>query len=134
MRFDNIVLNATWALCWVAFIALAGCKSGDSIQATGNEDQAKLAVQLMLDAWKSGKQLTEFAALHPELVVADEDWQSGSVLAGYKLLEPAVLSGSHWRQKTELQLKGKGKSKPAVAIYDVTLGKKTVILRSDFQY
>jgi hypothetical protein len=127
-------LNVSWALCWVAFIALAGCKSGGTIQATGSEDQAKQAVQQMLDAWKSGTQLSDFTTSHPELVVADEDWQSGGVLAGYKLMEPAALNGSHWRQKTELQLKGKGKSKPVVAIYAVTLGKKTVILRSDFQY
>ncbi len=134
MRFDSGMMNATWALCWVAFVALAGCKSGGTIQATGNQDQAKQAVQQILDAWKSGTKMTEFATAHPELVVADEDWQSGVVLGGYKLIEPAVLSGSHWRQKTELQLKGKGKSKPAVAIYDVTLGDKTVILRSDFQF
>lgn len=135
MRFESgRMRNATQVFAWVAVIALAGCKSGGTIQATGNEEQAKQAVQLTLDAWKSGTKLTEFAEAHPELVVADEDWQSGGVLAGYKLLEPAVLSGSHWRQKTELQLKGKGKSKPAVAIYDVTLGEKTVILRSDFQY
>ncbi len=134
MQFASGIVNATRAFCWVAFIVLAGCKSGGTIQATGNEVQAKQAVQQMLDAWKSGTKLTGFAAAHPELVVADEDWQSGVVLASYKLLEPAVLSGSHWRQKTELQLKGKGKSKPTVAIYDVTLGEKTVILRSDFQY
>ena len=133
MRIESGIVNATWALCWVAIIALVGCKSG-TIQVTGNEDQAKQAVQQALDAWKAGTKLTEFASSHPELVVADEDWQGGGVLAGYKLIEPAVLSGSHWRQKTELQLKRKGKSKPAIAIYDVTLGAKIVILRSDFQY
>ena len=128
------VFVASWALSFVAFIALAGCKSGGTVQATGSEDQAKQAVQQVLDAWRSGTQLTEFASTHPEIVVADEDWQGGVVLAEYKLLEPAALNGSHWRQKTELKLKGKGKSKPVVAIYAVTLGEKTVILRSDFQY
>lgn len=127
-------MSSTWGFCWLAFAALAGCKSGGTIQAAGDQDQAKQAVQMVLDAWKSGTKLTEFSASHPELVVADEDWQGGGTLANYKLIEPAVLSGSHWRQKTELQLKGKGKSKPAIAIYDVTLGEKTVILRSDFQY
>ena len=128
------IVRATRVFAWIALIALAGCRAGGTIQATGNEDQAKQAVQQTLDAWKSGTTLTDFSTAHPELVVADEDWQGGGVLASYKLLEPAVLSGSHWRQKTELQLKGKGKSKPTVAIYDVTLGDKTVILRSDFQY
>ncbi len=135
MRFNKgQVLVASWLLCSIAFIASTGCKSGGAVQATGSEDQAKQAVQQMLDAWKAGTQLTEFAAAHPEMVVADEDWQAGVGLAGYKLIEPATLNGSHWRQKTELQLKRKGKSKPLVAIYAVTLEEKTVILRSDFQY
>jgi hypothetical protein len=135
MRFESGDLrSATQLVGWVALIALAGCRGGGTIQATGNADQAKQAVQLTLDAWKSGTSLVEFTTAHPELVVADEDWQAGSVLAGYKIQELAVLNGSHWRQKTELQLKGKSKSKPSVAVYDVTLGEKTVILRSDFQY
>lgn len=134
MRFDRSKKKAAWTMFWAAFAMLAGCKSGGTIQATGNADLAKTAMVQVLDAWKSGEKLTEFTAVHPELVVADEDWNSGSALSSYKLLEPAVLSGSHWRQKTELQLKGKGKSKPMVAVYDITLGEKTVILRSDFQY
>ena len=136
MQFNkDRALNANWAMGWLAAcIALAGCSSGGSVQATGSEDQAKQAVQQMLDAWKSGTPVTDFAAAHQETVVGDEDWQAGTVLAGYKLIEPATLNGSHWRQKTELQLKGKGKSKPVIAIYAVTLGEKTVILRSDFQY
>ncbi len=136
MRLNNgRVLNASWAMCWLAaIIALVGCRSGGSVKASGSEDQVKQAVQQMLDAWKSGSQLSEFAASHPEIVVADEDWQGGAVLSAYKLIEPATLNGSHWRQKAELQLKGKGKSQKTGAIYAVTLGEKTSILRSDFQY
>lgn len=123
-----------WAICLVAFMTLGGCNRGGTVQVTGSDIQAKQAVEKVLDAWKSGSRLTEFADSNPEIVVADEDWQGGSVLSNYKLLEPATLNGSHWRQKTELQFKGKGKSNPVVAIYAVTLGEKTVILRSDFQY
>ena len=71
------IVRATQVFAWVALIALAGCKAGGTIQATGNEDQAKQAVQLTLDAWKSGTTLTDFSTAHPELVVADEDWQGG---------------------------------------------------------
>lgn len=132
---NGCVLNASWAMCWLAaIIALVGCRGGSSVKASGSEDQVKQAVQQMLDAWKSGSQLSEFAASHPEIVVADEDWQDGAVLSAYKLIEPATLNGSHWRQKAELQLKSKGKSQKTGAIYAVTLSEKTSILRSDFQY
>ncbi len=129
----NYVRNLS-LVCWLVLLVFAGCKSGKTIEAAGTEDQVKKVVQTVLDAWKSGTSLTDFTAAHPELVIADEDWQSGVAMTEYKILEPAALNGSHWRQKTELQLKGKGKSKPTVAIYAVTLGEKTVMLRSDFQY
>lgn len=132
---QGIVLKASLLLTWTAFTILAGCNPGGStIQATGSEDQAKQAVQMVLDAWKLGTPLSEFSAAHPEFVVADQDWQGGTTLANYTLAEPATLNGSHWRQKAELQLKGKSKSKPVVAIYAVTLTDKVVVLRSDFEY
>ena len=69
---NGCVLNASWAMCWLAaIIALVGCRGGSSVKASGSEDQVKQAVQQMLDAWKSGSQLSEFAASHPEIVVAD---------------------------------------------------------------
>lgn len=135
MRFKRWnAMKVGRVMCWFALVALGGCKGGGAVEVTGSDEQAAQAVQLMLGAWKSGTQLTDFTAVNPEFVVADEDWQAGEVLADYKLLEPATLNGSHWRQKAELKLKGKAKSKSVVGIYAVTLGEKTVILRSDYQY
>ncbi len=123
-RFLGLLLLAT----------VFGCGGGGTIVATGSEEQVKQAVTLMLDAWKSGSTINDFTTAHPELVVADEEWQAGASLIAYKLAEPAQANGSHWRQKVELQTKVETKSKPTVVYYAVTLGEKTSILRSDFQY
>ncbi len=124
----------SWWLNVVACVLLTGCGGGGRIEATGSAEQVDSVVRAALDGWKSGGSLSDFALAHPEVVMADEDWQAGAALADYKLLEPATLNGSHWRQKVELKTKGKSKSKPAVVYYAVTLGEKTSILRSDFQY
>lgn len=123
-RFLGLLLLAT----------VVGCVGGGTIVAAGSEDQVKQAVTLTLDAWKSGSTINDFTKAHPELAIADEEWQAGASLVAYKLMEPAQANGSHWRQKVELQTKVKTKSKPTVVYYAVTLGEKTSILRSDFQY
>lgn len=123
-----------WCLTVCVCMALAGCGRGTPIEASGSEEQVRQAVREALDGWKSGMTLSDFTAAHPTIVVADEEWQAGAALADYKLSEPATLNGSHWRQKVELQTKGKSKSKPTAVYYAVTLGEKTSILRSDFQY
>jgi len=138
MRSEREVLMTVYKLGWrlsvVVCVLLAGCGGGGRIEATGSAEQVNQVVREVLDGWKSGANLGDFALAHPEVVVADEDWQAGTALVDYKLSEPATLNGSHWRQKIELQTKGKAKSKPTVVYYAVTLGEKTSILRSDFQY
>ncbi len=124
----------SWCLSVYVCIVLVGCSGGGQIEASGSEEQVNQAVREALDGWKSGATLSDFTVAHPKIVVADEEWQAGAVLVDYKLSEPATLNGSHWRQKVELQTKGKAKSKPTVVYYAVTLGEKTSILRSDFQY
>jgi len=123
-----------WWLNVVACVVFAGCSTGGRIEATGSAEQVEQVVRDALNGWESGVSLSDFALAHPEVVVADEDWQAGTALVDYKLSEPATLNGSHWRQKIELQTKGNAKSKPTVVYYAVTLGEKTSILRSDFQY
>lgn len=118
----------------LVFAIIVGCRSGGTIAVVGSEEQVKQVVTSALEAWKSGATLADFTASHPELVVADEDWQAGAGLVGFKMIEPATANGSHWRQKVELQTKVKNKAKPTVVYYAVTLGEKTSILRSDFQY
>ena len=134
MVWRALIATLKVCACVCVCVWMVGCSAGGRIEASGSAEQVNQVMRETLDEWKSGIALSDFATEHPEVVVADEDWQVGAKLVDYKLVEPAVLNGSHWRQKVELQTKAKTKSKPTTVYYAVTLGEKTSILRSDFQF
>jgi hypothetical protein len=120
-----------WWIC--GCMAITGC-SAPPIEVNGSSEMAAQAVAQVLNAWKDGTSLTQFRDMHPDFVVADEDWQQGVELKSYTTVEPARINGSHWRQKVELRLVRKAKVTVTNAYYAVTIGQSTSVLRSDFDY
>jgi hypothetical protein len=118
--------------CMLSLIVSIGC-TPKPVAVIGDEQQVRVAVTEMLDAWQKGTSLGDFTAEHPEVVVADEEWQVGVPLKSYTIGEAAERSGGHWRQRVELNFAKRSKGKVTVH-YAVTLADKTVILRSDVNH
>lgn len=128
---------SVYRLCWWSTLCLLATAVGcgpTNISVQGNEEQVQQAVRQVLEAWKSGQDCSAYTQAGSKVVVADEDWQAGAKLKNFQLLEAPKPNGSHWRQKVELELVNKSKTKPTVIYYAVTLGEPVSILRSDFSH
>jgi hypothetical protein len=110
---------------------LMGCSSGPAVL-VGDHDEAKTIVSTALDAWKAGEKPDKLRSETPKIIVADEDWQSGSALKAYQVTGTPLEAGGHWRVSALLTLSANGKSETQKNVaYAVTMEPEITILRAD---
>ncbi|HBH54400.1 MAG TPA: hypothetical protein DDY91_21150 [Planctomycetaceae bacterium] len=113
------------------FILMSGCGQKElKLQGTP-EEGGKLLTQ-MLEAWKDGKSLADYAkSSEPPIVVADEDWAAGATLKSFQMGTPMQYGGL-WRipVKVVVAHPDRGERERDFA-YGVTLQPKISIIRAD---
>jgi hypothetical protein len=126
VTFDHVDRNSTlygslWvvAACLVvlATLLLPGC-SGSSGAYSVDEPQARDALKTALDAWKKGETSQSLASSPNPMTVQDFEWDTGSKLIDYQLLDDGRTEGSNLRVQVKLTTigepaKGKKEAKPA---------------------
>lgn len=120
------------ALCLGLLLALtSGCsQSGFGPQADPNE--AQNTMKLVLDAWKSGQNPSQFAAKSPDIVIQDSDWTLGLKLVSYKTQNDVRLAGNDVHYPVTLELKSpKGRVVKKQAVYLISTSPKKLVLRQD---
>jgi hypothetical protein len=125
-KLDHLDRNATlYGSLWVvaaclivlATLLLPGC-SGFSSANPVDEPQARDALKTALDAWKNGLTSQSLAASSTTMTVQDFEWDTGSKLIDYQLLNDGKSEGANLRIQVKLTtlgepVKGKKEAKPA---------------------
>jgi hypothetical protein len=101
----------------LATLLLPGCSNSSSANPV-DEPQARDALKTALDAWKNGQTSQSLAASSTPMTVQDFEWDTGSKLIDYQLLNDGKSEGANLRIQVKLttlgeQVKGKKEAKPA---------------------
>jgi hypothetical protein len=123
--FDHVDRNSTlygslWvvAACLVvlATLLLPGC-SNSSVAHAVDEPQARDALKIALDAWKKGETSQSLASSSNRMTVQDFEWDTGSKLIDYQLVDDGRADGPNLRIQVKITTigepaKGKKEAKP----------------------
>jgi hypothetical protein len=101
----------------LATLLLPGCSNSSSANPV-DEPQARDALKTALDAWKNGQTSQSLAASSTPMTVQDFEWDTGSKLIDYQLLNDGKSEGANLRIQVKLTtlgepVKGKKEAKPA---------------------
>ena len=144
VTFDHVDRNSTlygslWvvAACLVvlATLLLPGC-SGSSGAYPVDEPQARDALKTALDAWKKGEASQSLASSSPPMTVQDFEWDTGSKLVDYQLVDNGRADGPNLRIQVKITTigepaKGKKEAKPTEkkASYVVSTSPRLTVFR-----
>ena len=123
--FDHVDRNSTlYGSLWVvaacivvlATLLLPGCSSSSVAQAV-DEPQARDALKIALDAWKKGETSQSLASSPNPMTVQDFEWDTGSKLVDYQLVDDGRADGPNLRIQVKITIigepaKGKKEAKP----------------------
>jgi hypothetical protein len=79
------------ALFLITLAALVGCGGGPAPLPSTVE--ARQALQMSLDAWKTGKPAASLVGEKPSIEIVDYEWKAGKVLSDYTLGQEAPGQG-----------------------------------------
>jgi hypothetical protein len=116
----------------VVLLALALCSAGCSQQKPSRADpeQAREALRVALDGWKSGESLDSLRSAKPSIQVADPDWSAGATLVRYEIAEGEKHSGYDLHIAVTLWTKvGSGREKKQKATYAVGTSPGLAVVR-----
>lgn len=117
-------------VCLGLLLGLAsGCGSAPAgPQADPNE--AQNTMKLVLDAWKSGQNPSQFSQKSPDIVIQDSDWTLGLKLVSYQTQNDVRLAGNDVHYPVTLELKSpKGRVVKKHAVYLISTSPKKLVLR-----
>jgi hypothetical protein len=109
-QLDHLERNSTlygslWviAACLVvlATLLLPGC-SNSSVANPVNELQARDALKIALDAWKKGETSQSLASSSTPMTVQDFEWDTGSKLLDYQLVDDGRADGPNLRIQVKI--------------------------------
>ena len=114
---DSSLYGTLWVvvacLGVLATLLLPGC--GDPSRAHAvNEPTARDALKTALDGWKKGETPTSFASASSPMIVQDFEWESGTKLVDYQLVDDGKAFDANLRIQVKLTLTG-GQEKKAAA-------------------
>lgn len=121
----RLVLFAMLGVCF-----LQGCSR--TLDKAADADEGAKALQIALQAWKSGKLPEDLREAKPSIVMNEDEWRVGKRLLDFKV-EEVALSGRQIRATVQIKLEDKsGKTRDQKAIYIVDTTPRIVIVRDTF--
>jgi hypothetical protein len=98
---------------------LSGCSNGGTAQFIPHVESAEEALDIALQAWKSGKPLKPIEDVDPVVQPVESRWQTGQKLLSYEILKEIPSEDS---KQFQVRLKLAGRLAPEETIF-VVLGK-----------
>jgi hypothetical protein len=92
-------------LAVLATLLLPGCSSSSSAHAV-DAPQARDALKIALDAWKSGENMQGLAVAATPMVVQDLDWAAGAKLKDYEIVGDGQPEDANLRIQVKLTTEG----------------------------
>lgn len=118
---------------WLAPLLLlaAGCGGGETGR-PADANQAEVALNAVLEAWKQGGSPAELSSRAVPIHVTDADWDGGHRLMAYRTCGEPRLVGFDMSYPVQLELKSpNGKTVKKTAVYVVTTSPRTLVLRQE---
>ncbi len=90
----NTRLRLRWALVALAWVMAPGCNSAIK-NAPVNAAKARETLRAALDSWKKGDKVDALQGASPPIYVIDMEWQAGSRLKDYQLVNDGEEKDAH---------------------------------------
>jgi hypothetical protein len=117
----------TLSTCAAAILFASGCST--PLPPAANPEQARSAVEMVLEAWKRGEKLDSLQARTPPIHVNDPEWSAGAKLLKFEIVSDHA-NGQSRRCEVLLTVQGdKSAPKKQQASYTIDTEPALVVVR-----